>query len=112
MYIWKLPFTCELQYNSVFYRKWVEKVPFLMTFLLTLLREKRRRKIKSFLKIEHVALLRYRHYILSHSAFLVTVRHLFQSCMNFIVLAGLAFRPKTGIVETRPHFSRKNMFLL
>lgn len=57
-------------------------------------------------------MLRCWHYILSHNAFLLTVRHPFLRCMHLIVLAGLAFRPKTGIVETRPHFTRKNTFLL
>lgn len=82
-----------------------------MRFLLTLL-SKRKKEEKIVEEDRARCLAKMRHYILSHSAFLLTVRHPFLRCMHLIVLAGLAFRPKTGIVETRPHFSRKNTFLL
>lgn len=78
----------------------VEKVPFHIQFLPTLLRERKKKKKNFLKKIDHVALLRYRRYISSHNAFLLTVRYLFRSCIHLIVLTGSAFRPKTGIVET------------
>jgi hypothetical protein len=63
--------------------------------LLTL----RKRNENLWEKIGHVALLRYQCYILSQNIFLLTADIYFLSCMHLIVLTGLAFRPKTGIVE-------------
>lgn len=84
-----------------------KEVHFHAQFLLSLREKNNLQK-----QIEHASLLRSQNYISSHSAFLLTVRRLSLSCMHFIVLTGFTFRPKTGIVGIRPHFSHKNMFLL